>query len=105
MVYEKSLSYLLWRGHRESASVGITTFEINIAKLRMILIVMGKMKISSESNPASSEVFWNRFREVGPESVSRIHYGIGSGVGSGIGSRNPTVVRSKAKIVLLKWTE
>ena len=44
----------------------------------------GKMKFSSESIPASSEVFWNRFRIVGPESVSGIESGIGSGIGSRI---------------------
>ena len=50
----------------------------------------GKMKFLSESIPASSEVFWNRFRIVGPESVSGIDSGIGSrirsGIDSGIGS-------------------
>ena len=44
------------------------------------------MKISSESILASSDVFWNRFRIVGPESVSIIDSGIGSGIGSEIGS-------------------
>ena len=49
---------------------------------------MGKMKFLSESIPASSAVFWNRFRLVGPESVSGIDSGIGSriGIGSGIDS-------------------
>ena len=47
---------------------------------------MGKMKISSESIPASSEVFWNRIRIVGPEPVSGINSGIGSEIGSDIGS-------------------
>ena len=58
---------------------------------------MGKMKI-----PASSEVFWNRFRIVGPELVSEsdpelvpefgsgfgfgIRISSGIGIGSGIGS-------------------
>ena len=44
-------------------------------------LVMGKIKISSESIPASSEVLWNRFRIVVPESV----YGFDSRIGSGIG--------------------
>ena len=48
---------------------------------------MGKMKISSESIQTSSEVFWNRFRIVGSESVFRIGYGIGSGIGYEIGSK------------------
>ena len=45
---------------------------------------MGKMKFSSVLIPTSSEVFWNRFRIVGPESVSGIDSGVGSGIGSGI---------------------
>ena len=54
---------------------------------------MGKMKFLAESIPASSAVFWNRFRIVGPESVSGIDSGIGSeigidsGIGAGIDSR------------------
>ena len=46
---------------------------------------MGKTKISSELIPARSKVFWNRFRIVGPESVSGIDSGIGSRIGSDIG--------------------
>ena len=41
---------------------------------------MEKMKFLSESIPASSKVFWNRFRIVAPESVSKISSGIGSGI-------------------------
>ena len=49
---------------------------------------MGKMKFSSESISARSEVFWNRFRKVGSESVSGIDSGIlfVSAIGSGFGS-------------------
>ena len=50
------------------------------------MIVMGRMKFSSESIPASSEVFWNRFRIVVEESVSEIGYGTTSGPGIVIGS-------------------
>ena len=32
---------------------------------------MGRMKLLSESVPASSEVFWNRFRVVAPKSALR----------------------------------
>ena len=48
---------------------------------------MLKMKFLLESIRASSVVFWNRFRIVGPESVSGIDSGIISGIGidSGIG--------------------
>ena len=45
-------------------------------------LVMEKMKFLSESIPASSEAFWNRFQIVGPESFSGI--GIYSGIGFGI---------------------
>ena len=44
-------------------------------------LVMGKMKFSSESTPASSEVFCNQFWIVVLESV----FGIDSGIQSGIG--------------------
>ena len=52
-------------------------------------VVMGKMKISLESIAASPEVFWNRFRIVGPKSVPGIDSGIGSGIGSRIGELAP----------------
>ena len=40
-------------------------------------LVMGKMKFLTESIPASSAVFWNRFRIIGPGSVSGIDSGNG----------------------------
>ena len=46
---------------------------------------MEKMKFLSESIPASSAFFWNRFQIVRPESVFGI--GIDSGIGCGIRSR------------------
>ena len=49
---------------------------------------MGNMKISSESIPASSEVFWNRFRIIGPKPVCGIGSEICSDIGSEIGSGN-----------------
>ena len=55
------------------------------------LKVTEKIKFSSKLILVSSAIFWNWFRIVGPESVSRIDFGIGSGIGCvidfGIGLR------------------
>ena len=53
-------------------------------------VAMVKTKFSSESIPASSEVFWNRFRIAGPESV------IGSDSGNGTALESGPVPESKS---------
>ena len=62
------------------------------------ILVMETMKISSESIPVSSEVIWNRFQIVYPESVSRIDFGIGSGMGSKVAPE--LVLESAPELVL-----
>ena len=65
-----------------------------IIRVSLVIVQMhftsdGKIEFSSESIPASSDVFWNRFLIVGPESISeissRIEIGSGIIVSSGIG--------------------
>lgn len=70
---------------------------VQIAFLIVILfsvVVVGRIKFWSESMRTCSKFLWNRFRIVGPESISGICSGIGSiiayrissGIASGIGS-------------------